>query len=720
MRMLDAHRLGEVGSDPEAPPMEVRMELVPGDLAMLLDEISEDDVQPFWVEVDQILGPGAYLGVTERGSAVEFCADHVADIEYGRGPAMGMAWYDAFKPSAPKQKTPPAGVFRHFAPGPRRAPPAAPPPGTPPPSRKSIFDVFRRRGAPGATPVEEKGGFFDFFRRKPKTEVGPIPPSERREVREQHSFRLPPATLPEGGRVVIPSAGELEIPEVPESRASLAPIPGQLPDDMFSILVPEAERPSAPSASAAPTGAVIIASEKNLPAQTDVFSILSLAEPKSGPVSMAPNPFDLLTTEKKESFGPPGMALDPFQMLAPEAPSAFDILVDEAQAPPGGMVVREAPGQLSTDSIFDILKPEPGAVTAYQAPPPPPTMETLYDALKKGDEPEQKVKPRAKKKSKGPWKMPSQSEWVDWIKGTFNLKKLWDYIRDERKSEYFVKAQEEEEFSDSPPILPVETWADMDWESTFDYFGIPVEVWQPYIDKIHHDEETDGYADEAWEEFNIELLYPLSNALDEAFKSIQPDDITGSFVLNDDPDTGTWGLLYYEPLTKARKKDLERAKQKFEQEQKELERQRKSELKRIWGPMPKPEDLVPWIEERFDLDTMFSDIKKTRRTKEWKQDLRETNEAMMVLEVITDIGPKRPRDYDYETAAYFGIPPDVITLYQEADSEQELWNEVFWPFFDSLREAFSMLLPYADLPGQIVVEEDEEDHLAIQYQENEE
>lgn len=698
------------------------MELVPGDLAMLLDEISQDDVQPFWVEIDQVLGPGTYLGVTERGSAVEFSADQVADVEYGRGPAMGMAWYDAFKPSAPKPKAPPAGAFKHFAPGPRPAPPpraTAPPTGTPPP-RKSIFDVFRRRGTPGATPVEEKGGFFDFFRRKPKTEVGPIPPAERREVREQHQFRLPPARLPEGGAVVIPSAGELEIPEVPESRASLAPIPGQLPDDMFSILVPEAERPSTAPSPEPRSGAVIMA-PTTAPVQIDRFGMLVPEEKAPGTISMAPNPFDLLAPEKKESFGHPGMALDPFQMLAPEAPSAFDILVDEAQPPPGGMVIREAPGQLSTDSIFDILKPEPGAATVYQAPPPPPkaTMEDLYDALKKGDEPEQKVKPRAKKKAKGPWRMPSQAEWVTWIKESFDLKNLWDYIRKERKSEYFVQAQENEEYSDSPPIMPIETWAELDWEAPFEYFGIPDSVWQPYVDKIHHDEETDGYADEAWEEFNTEILYPLGEALDAAFKSIQPQDITGSFILNDDPDTGTWGLLYYEPLTKAKKRDIEKARQKFEQEQKQLERERKSELKRIWGPMPKPEDLIPWIEERFDLDAMFSDIKKTRRTKEWKQALRGMSEATMVLEEITDIGPKRPRDYDYETAAYFGIPPDVITLYQDSDSEQELWNEVFWPFFDSLREAFSMLLPYADLPGQIVVEEDEEDHLAIQYQENE-
>jgi hypothetical protein len=523
---------------------------------------------------------------------------------------------------------------------------------------------------------------------------------------------------------VIPSARAEEAPEVPRPRATLSPIPGaQLPGDMFSMLVPEAERPPAPTSPPAAPGAVIIAPESRLPAQTDVFSVLAPETPRSGPMSMAPNPFDLLAPEPaKESFGPPGMALDPFQMLAPEAPSPFDILVDQTQPPPGGIVVRETTGQLSTDSIFDILKPESGGVSIYEPPPPAPkpTMEDLYDALRT-EEPEPKPKPRAKKKEKkGAWKMPSRAEWVSWINRSFNLKKLWDYIRSERKSDYFVEAQENEEYGDHAPVMPVETWAELDWEAPFEYFEIPEEVWGPYIDKIHHDEETDGYADEALEEFNMNVLYPLGNAIDDAFKSIKPEDITGSFILNDDPDSGTWGLLYYEPITKSRKKELDRAKQKFDQEQKELQKQRKSELKRIWGPMPKPEDLVPWIEERFDLDAMFSDIKKARRTKEWKRDLKENYEAMMVLEVVTDIGPKRPRDYDYETAAYFGIPPDVIRLYQDADSEQELWNEVFWPFFDNITEAFAMLLPYADLPGEIVVEEDEEDHLAIQYQENEE
>jgi len=42
---------------------------------------------------------------------------------------------------------------------------------------------------------------------------------------------------------------------------------------------------------------------------------------------------------------------------------------------------------------------------------------------------------------------------------------------------------------------------------------------------------------------------------------------------------------------------------------------------------------------------------------------------------------------------------------------------VFWPFFGNINEAFSMLLPYADLPGEISVDEDDEDNLAIIYTE---
>lgn len=697
-RLGEVERYAEVNPDLDLPPIQYRESLEPGDLAMLLDEELPEGAASVWVEVQQVFAPGQYLGHTEAGAPIQFGAEHVADLEHAQEASLGMgAWYDTFRPQPPRPKPPVSGVFRHFARGQAAVPPTEPRPEKP---RGSIFDIFKR-GAP-------KGSFFDLFRGKPKAEVEPIPPAERRESRPSF-LRLPGPEVPEKVQETPQEAAQApaQAVMVPEVQATLQRMPEARqdpPDELFSILLPPEERPTPP----APTsGAVIVAPEAHLPAQADAFSILEPEQP---------------------AFGPPALAPSPFELLVPEAerPSPFDILTETEESTPGAMTVRTQGGEISTASMFDILEPEapaPREVSVYQpptaaAPPPGPT---VFDPLEREEAP-RAARPKERKKAAASrkWRMPSEQEWVAWIKRTFDLPDLWRYLEENRQTEQFLEEQLNEEETYEPPVIPIETFTSMEWDVVFEFFGIPEEAWLPYIKQIETEEESDGYSDEGWQKFNEEFLYPLGNILSDAFKSLQPKSLPGRVVLDDDGQTGTWGLLYYEPLPEEqkvkRRKEVREANAKAEKERKERENHFKTQLKRIWGAMPEPDEIVSWIEEKFDLDAMFSDIKKVRKTRQWKADL-EYGDAQHILEVVSKIGPKRSKDYNYDVASYFGIPPDVVSLYEEADSDQDLWDDVFWPFFANISEAFSMLLPYADLPGEIVVDEDEEDNLAIIYTE---
>jgi len=739
--IANGYRLGQVHEDdPSIPPFDLRSSLVPGDLAELLIE-TPDEFQARWVLIDHVLGPGTYLGTDEEGDEIEFGPENILDLEERRhfsqspSPSLG-AWYDIFKPRAEKPK--PASQRPGARPFETLRPEAKPPElweilvpeaekRDPYFEYSKVFDIFGPSGKPAPRPAPpprtatppppegEKPGWFDFLRRKPKTEIiGPIPPAERRE---QHSFRRLPGPPPPPGPMVTAEEvpiGPAPAPQpqsiiVPEVQASLSPIAGEPTSysDLFDILGPAPEAP-APGRAPAPQASLpaAVVTESALPVHMDAFSIL---EP---------------TASVSEAFGRPGQAVNPFEIIQPDQldqPTPFDILSPQSEAEPREMVVRTEGGLPTQMDVFNVLEPQvqtygppaaegPSLFDVLAPPPPPPSPPPPAAA----PAPQKKVRRKS-----GPWSMPSREEWVRWIQITFNLDKLWKYLRDERNSEYWIENQLNEEVASAP----VETWADLDWDTAFAYLGVPESAYGPYLDKIAEEDEKYGYADEAWQDFNDNFLGPLSLAISNAFEIIQPDDIPGYFILDDDGDTGTWGLIYYERLDpkKANKRQKEMLAQKEldAREAKETERRLKAEVKRIWGKMPGPEDLVGWIEEKFDLDAMFSDIHKARRLKAWKNDLKENGEAELELEVIADLGPKRSKEYEYDIASYFGIPPDIIALYQEAESGQELWNDIFWPFFSNIQDAFSMLLPYAELPGQIAVDEDDDDHLVISYLEEE-
>lgn len=734
-----SYRLGEVSGyaedpDNKIPPPHYREDLEPGELAWLMVE-HPDETKPLWAEIHEVLGPGWYLGMTKGGEPVEFGAEHVFGID---GPRIQMgAWYD-YLPGAKRKVERPAAAPQTPAAGPRPAAwwenlPGGPRSGKGP----SIFDVWKR-GAP-AEPVPPPGAaprapqaprksFWDFLKPRQKFDVEPIPPAERRGT---HSFlRLPGKTPPPPApfETQVPQERPSEVPEAPRTREQAIIVPeavhgfsvpenppSGLPDELFQVLAPEGPHTPAPA-----SGSMIVGPSSQLSAQVDAFSVL-------GP---GPEPFGsqgLVRADEGPHTPAPFGGHNPFGMIVPGEPTPFDILEPGAGSPEQGLVVRPEQGMTSS-SVFDILEPEPQPMTPYVEPSAAPPGPTLFDAVR--PEPP-KAAPKRKKtaKKRGPdWEVPTREEWVRWIKETFKpIENIWSYVRKERNSEYFLDEQLNEDYSGQPALVPIETWQDSwDFSQYLPFFGVPSEVWEPISEKMDEENEKVGFADEAWERMQVDVLEPLEDALVKAFKSIQPADLPGHFVLAADDGSGTWGLCYYEKLdpktASKRQREALAARERDTREAKELVRRRKAEVKRIWGAMPQPEDLVGWIEEKFDLKAMFRDIEKARKSKTWRETIKEYGQNEFGLDVIANLGPNKAKDYEYEISAYFGIPPEIVSVYEDSDSGQELWEEIFWPFFKILSEAFAIILPWAgaNLPGMISVDEDQEDHLILQYVETEE
>ncbi len=715
---------------PEPPPREYVEELVPGDLVLLLDETPER-TEPFWAEIDQILGPGSYLGRSQDGRGVRFHAEHIADLDYRRQPAtMGAPWYDAFKQEAPKPRKPVTGPFRHFARGPRAQKTEE--------SQEPLARVFRHF-APGAKPTPPpqagpagpKTSVFDvfkgWFKRKPKVETQPIPPEELRkpqgfsllpyaglrdvkepEPRQEEPAPPPPIIIPPDPPAPPRGGGVIVI-----SESALQPIAEQLPDDLFSVLGPsEEEKPLPPAPPVTSPGPVIMAPERGgLSIPGDVFSVLEPEAPSALSVPGAPSPFDILSEESP--VAPGGIVVRPESGGAVTS-SIFDVLTPEAPSGGGALAV---PGSYSP---FDVLPPErqaPG-MAVYEPPPPvePPTRET------KPKRPSE----RKQKKSATPklqkWDKPLE-HWLEWFKETYNFQKMWESLREQLSYAAYIEAKEKEaeDEYEEPVYVPFETWADWEYETIFDFLGVPMSVWHPYMEAMQKEEEETGWSEESGERLN-ELIYSAVNGISEAFDHIKPKDITGRLGWASDDYTGTFGLMYHEdiPLEKLEKKRKESraSREKILRERKDLEKKRRAQVKDLMGPMPKVEDLVSWIEEHWDIEAMFKAIKAERKTELWKENMKYGGTSM-TLEVVSDLSSARSKEYEYDIASYFGIPPGVVDLYADAESSQEIWNDIFWPFFEILSAAFDMLLPYANLPGRIVVDENDEDQMAILYTEDE-
>jgi len=188
MRFLDADVLaGENGS--EIPPLEVRLQLRPGDRVGLYEAVRHASMGAGYSPVEAVvLGspePGWFVGETEDGREVSFHAGNVADVEMG-SPSMGgvFDWFKKIVPPMPGAQPPAPQQASLPAPAPQEQPGLIAKLKTLLPSKgeaaekASIFDIFKKkpglpaqRGEQAVVPAEKKESFFSILSPKSKVVV---------------------------------------------------------------------------------------------------------------------------------------------------------------------------------------------------------------------------------------------------------------------------------------------------------------------------------------------------------------------------------------------------------------------------------------------------------------------------------------------------------------------------------------------------------------------
>lgn len=767
MRFALGNVLEESASDPgfKIPPARLRENLEPGDLAelMLLSE-NLQEAAPAWATVTDVIGPGFYSGVFENGEPVEFGAENVSDIAPGGSPSMGAKEPDPFNILRRQSSTTPPepDPFNILRKGPGRRP--------------SVFQVFRQEPRPEPPPPPDpaqpaptpRKGFFDWldiFRRKPKVEVEPIPAAERRRYPES-APGLPGTVIEKPAETPAPpSPAEpphptvvIEAPAQSAGSGALVVAPAEPPQDLFTIIAPPVSAPPPPPVR---TGGLVVAEER-LPAAPagaapDVFEILApppAAAPPAGglvvretdlPAVAEPlDAFNMIVAPEEATGGlVPSAPASPFEILAPE-PSPFDILVPET---PTGLVPAAPPGQIS---VFDVLEqPSGGAVAPYDpkaldpfsmiapepgtAPPPPagwggwggyaPTTPPAAAApsTEEGEEEEpRKKKPKRKPKTptppkwvqkNGKWVYPSPEDMARWFKESWNLPGLWETIRDQRTDPMFQEAVFNEDWDGAIPLETIAYASPDEWEQVSRYFDIPDEVLMPMVQQVHklYDEGIDPSDEE--ENLNEFVQNFYHSSVSPALALLMPKDIPGFLFVTGYEDQVVFA--YFEDMPKEERRRIEAENRRIAAEEKAQEDARKAAMRRIWGKMPTPKELIPFLEEKFDLDEMFRFIKQERKKPAFKETMEDEGQAVIFLDMAAD----ETKNYYELMAYYFSLPPEIFDLYLGAKPplERELWGEVLNEFFENIGEALDSLKPKA-LPGRFRVADDgETNNLYVQY-----
>lgn len=746
----------------EAPPAEYREGLRPGDLAELMF-LSDQVPKGRWAEVTEIPGEGWYRGVLDTGEWIDFGPEHVADVK-SPSPTMGVSPFKDFGSGRVPERKPSIWDWEDRAlwiEAQRKKEEAARAAKGLPPKRSFWEWIWRKKTAPPVTPIPEAER-----RSPPRPRgllPGPVEIFEEQPPPPPPPLRQAPPPAPEAPTIIVPPVSAVPnaiiVPEAPVERQE-APIsyfdilgpetPSAPPKEERGLIILPSEPPTPPPA----TGLV--------PAGTpDVFSVLAPAEPPSPggliipegprapivsrpdvfeilapavPAPMELSPFEVLPAPGEMVVAPPSAPATPFDVLVP-APGEMTVAMPgevtpyDVLAPAGGMTVA------MPATPFDVLVPEgPGGGLAPYAPPqelspfevvaPPPTGGPGWGgwaapAVAPEAEEEEEEAPKKKKKKK--FKQLEMSlkstiaDWVEWIEHNFDLEDLWDGIRNERDSEWHKHYLAHEEGTGLPATIGILTEQNGDWPSLMHDLGIPYEQVSKYVQAMEKEAEDEGYFGSAWEDFRVKALDPLSSKIEKAFNRVKPKDITGQFLLDEDGKTEGqyYGIIYYEPMSDAERekilreeeetaerqyKEQQEGKRKADQEKKD----RLSQLRRIWGKMPEPEDLEAWVDEMYSPEFWKSVVKKVK-SKGFQDEKVEADEngeyAVMELEAIAEDGDNL---FD-QLWSYFGLPPDILGVYfdqskPEDEPEDELWDEVLHPYFRVASEAMNRAKPKS-LPG---------------------
>lgn len=194
MRLIDADVMDQGSGN--IPPLEVRLDLQPGDRVGLYQEVRHSSMGAGFSPLEAIvLGspePGWFIGETEDGQEITFHAGNVADVQMG-SPQMGgiFDWFRRLAPPDPgralvpiQPPQPPSSQLPVLPAGPEERKglisklktffdaPFGPMSRemTPAQEKKSIFDIFRKQEVPpgkAGLPVERAGSDVTRHEKKP-------------------------------------------------------------------------------------------------------------------------------------------------------------------------------------------------------------------------------------------------------------------------------------------------------------------------------------------------------------------------------------------------------------------------------------------------------------------------------------------------------------------------------------------------------------------------
>lgn len=119
--------------------------------------------------------------------------------------------------------------------------------------------------------------------------------------------------------------------------------------------------------------------------------------------------------------------------------------------------------------------------------------------------------------------------------------------------------------------------------------------------------------------------------------------------------------------------------------------------RRISWRLPSAEELIARFNPSM-LAQIFSEARAVRHSPAFRRELRQNGLAGVGMGVLAG------GDEFGELADVFGIPYEVLDTYEDRGVVRDaIWNEVFFPIFETMSEAFEIAKP-ADLPGWFSVE----------------
>lgn len=420
---------------------------------------------------------------------------------------------------------------------------------------------------------------------------------------------------------------------------------------------------------------------------------------------------------------PPGGEVDPFSVWASkEKPTSLtDALVPRGEA---GSLFQPEP---------DPFQPEPGRTapkakrkTEREGEDGPGTVD--WGGVHVRSKPE----PKSKQKRKV-WEPPSVDEMAKILASIFDLDDVWDAAREAHDDESFIAELEsgENEFGGDEARIELQTIVGMDGgdndhggtyiEEMFDFFGISLVEIDDYIQAWEAEEYDMG---EAQEDVLEDIDFPLRVTVSEAFQKLKPRDIRGQFEILDYHE-GLINLCYTEHeenYSPAEFKKLvagaQKAREDVQARHLESILARKNEIKKFLGAwtVPSADKMVSFLESKLDLRRLITDIRKAKKTKEWRDGVAESGEGKFIIKMFGDYADPEST----EKAAYFlGVPELLIRRSLENNDDHEmLWKEVLEPIDNALVTAFERILP-KDLHGAINIYEDDGGVLVLGYHEYE-